>query len=146
MVLSCCAPSCRNKKNAGSPIKFYRFPLDPSRRMLWISAIRWQSFVPTDSHRLCSDHFISGTDSRRTKDALSHSWSLLGHTSLDPLHPDFVPSIFDDVDGRSKEKLKRKLKKYVQTTETKRKRSTSVACTAMEKDKTCTYASSAWIT
>ena len=84
--------------------------------------------------------------SRRTKDALSHSWSLLGHTSLDPLHPDFVPSIFDDVDCGSKEKLKRKLKKYVQTTETKRKRSTSVACTAMEKDKTCTYASSAWIT
>ena len=84
--------------------------------------------------------------SRRKKDALSHSWSLLGHTSLDPLHPDFVPSIFDDVDCRSKEKLKRKLKKYVQTTETKRKRSTYVACTAMEKDKTCTYASSAWIT
>ena len=84
--------------------------------------------------------------SRQTIDALSHSWSLLGHTSLDPLHPDFVPSIFDEVDGPSKEKLKRELKKYVQTTETKRKSSTSVACTAMEKDKTCTYASSAWIT
>ena len=141
MVLSCCAPGCRNKKKAGSPIKYYRFPLDPSRRMLWISAIRWQSFVPTDSHRLCSDHFIYQVPiSRRTKDALSH---LLGHTSLDPLHPDFVPSIFDDVDCRSREKLKRKLKKYIQTTETKRKRSTSVACTAMEKDKTCTYASSA---
>ena len=146
MVLSCCAPGCRNKQNTGSPITFYRFPLDPIRRMLWISAIRWQSFVQLTRIGFAAIISYQVSISRRTKDALSHSWSLLGHTILDPLHPDFVPSIFDDVDGRSKEKLKRKLKKYVQTTETKRKRSTSVACPAMEKDKTCTYASSAWIT
>ena len=29
--------------------------------MLWISALRYRDFVPDDTHRLCSDHFISGT-------------------------------------------------------------------------------------
>ena len=54
---------------------------------------------------------------------------LLGQISHDPLHPDFVPSIFVHVDVRSKETLKRRLDRYFQTTATKRKRLETVART-----------------
>ena len=54
---------------------------------------------------------------------------LLGQISHDPLHPDFVPSIFAHVDVRSREKLKRKLDRYFKTTATKRKRLEAVART-----------------
>ena len=54
---------------------------------------------------------------------------LLGQISHDPLHPDFVPSIFAHVDVGSREKLKRKLDRYIQTTATKRKRLETVART-----------------
>ena len=54
---------------------------------------------------------------------------LLGQISHDPLHPDFVPSIFAHVDVGSREKLKRKLDRYFQTTATKRKRLETVART-----------------
>ena len=62
MVMSCYAPGCTNRKIPGSSTKFYRFPSDRSHRMLWISALRYRDFVPDDTHRLCSDHFISGTN------------------------------------------------------------------------------------
>ena len=54
---------------------------------------------------------------------------LLGQISHDPLHPDFVPSIFAHVDVGNREKLKRKLYRYFQTTATKRKRLETVART-----------------
>ena len=59
--MSCCAPGCTNRKIPGSSTKFYRFSSDRSHRMLWISALRYRDFVPDDTHRLCSEHFISGT-------------------------------------------------------------------------------------
>ena len=140
MVLCCCAPGCRNQKNVGSPIKFYQFPLDRivvgcSGSPQFVSKALYQlthiGFAALISYQVSLLH--------RIKDVLSHSCSLLGQMSLDPLHPDFVLSIFDHLDCRSKEKLKRKLDRYLQTTETKRKRSASIACTAMgkEKDKSC---------
>ena len=51
---------------------------------------------------------------------------LLGQLSHDPLHLDFVPSVFVHVDSRGREKLKRKLDRYFQTSATKRKRLESV--------------------
>uniref|UniRef100_A0A668AB04 THAP domain-containing protein 1 n=1 Tax=Myripristis murdjan TaxID=586833 RepID=A0A668AB04_9TELE len=72
MVDSCCAPGCQNSRRRQVKGKaFYRIPKDPDRRQKWISAIkrarseqkkteRWE---PTgNGFRLCSDHFISGTD------------------------------------------------------------------------------------
>ncbi|KAL5473339.1 hypothetical protein EMCRGX_G027809 [Ephydatia muelleri] len=47
-------------KGPGFSTKFYRFPSDRSQRMLWISALCYRDFVPDDTHRLCSEHLISG--------------------------------------------------------------------------------------
>ena len=60
MVTSCAVSDCQNRQGR-NPKSYYRFPSDPERRRLWTAALKkpfgWQ---PTNSCRVCSDHFISG--------------------------------------------------------------------------------------
>lgn len=104
-----------NRKLTGSSTKFYRY----SHRMLWISVLRKRDFVPDYKHGFCSDHVLFFMQIRSS--FLQHKILLLGQISHDPVHPDWVPSLFILVDSRSREKLKRKLNRYFQTTATKTK-------------------------
>lgn len=83
--MSCCAIGCKNRFESRGELHFYRIPrpktaFDEDRRERWIQAIRrrrsgWSEKTIRTS-RLCSQHFITGK------------------FSLDPNHPDFVPSVF----------------------------------------------------
>lgn len=48
--------------------KLHRFPADPEHRRLWISNVNRKNFLPTESSRVCSAHFVSGerTDTNPT--------------------------------------------------------------------------------
>ncbi|XP_040580792.1 THAP domain-containing protein 11 isoform X2 [Lepeophtheirus salmonis] len=79
----CASPDCKQKFSKGSPIKFFRFPRDKNRRLLWTLAVRQGSscskaknWVPSEDNRLCGRHFITGKASQVKS------------------HPDYVPSIF----------------------------------------------------
>ncbi len=68
--LYCSVVNChRNTKAHNDKVRFFKFPSNnPEKRQLWIQALKrvnpdgtpWQ---PTESSRVCSDHFISGNHS-----------------------------------------------------------------------------------
>ena len=64
MPAYCCAFNCTNRNTVTfrqtTGIKFYRFPKDPVRRSQWAAAVRRVGFVPSDSTRICSVHFVTG--------------------------------------------------------------------------------------
>lgn len=62
MVHTCVVAGCRNRRTPGTTLSFYRFPRDPERKQRWIAAVNRAGWVPNDGSRLCSTHFISGTD------------------------------------------------------------------------------------
>jgi hypothetical protein len=75
MVISCCCYGCTNRQGKNN-IRFYRFPRSEIHKNQWIAAMRRDKWAPTKFSRVCSAHFITGAP------------------SVDPLHPDFVPSLF----------------------------------------------------
>ena len=65
MVVSCSAIDCASRYTTGSGVGLFRFPVDPARRRLWISAIRRRkadgsAWVPSKWDRVCRRHFQSG--------------------------------------------------------------------------------------
>ncbi|KAG7253601.1 hypothetical protein CRUP_002465 [Coryphaenoides rupestris] len=67
-------------KSPGSLVSFYRFPRrDSERRRRWVAAVRRDAWRPGASSRLCSQHFISGKQSKN------------------PLSPDYVPTVFGNI-------------------------------------------------
>ena len=56
----CCAPNCSNRRNSQRNIQFYRIPKDKAVRQKWLQRIRRKGFEPTESTRLCSQHFLGG--------------------------------------------------------------------------------------
>ena len=74
----CCAPNCSNKRNRQRNIQFYRIPKDKAvRQESWLQRIRRKCFEPTESTRLCSQHFLGGK------------------RSMDPASASYLPSVFD---------------------------------------------------
>uniref|UniRef100_A0A673W9N7 Uncharacterized LOC115155760 n=1 Tax=Salmo trutta TaxID=8032 RepID=A0A673W9N7_SALTR len=61
MVHTCVVAGCRNRRIPGTSLSFYRFPRDPDRKQRWIAAVNREGWLPNDGSRLCSTHFISGT-------------------------------------------------------------------------------------
>ncbi|XP_055072743.2 uncharacterized protein [Misgurnus anguillicaudatus] len=76
MGKSCCAIGCKNRFAKNSKISFYRLPKNTERRNKWIAAIRRKNWNPVAETWICSSHFVSGSKNDN------------------PLHPDYVPSIF----------------------------------------------------
>ncbi|XP_065100584.1 uncharacterized protein [Paramisgurnus dabryanus] len=76
MGKSCCAIGCSNRFGKNSKLSFYRLPKQPERRNKWIAALCRKNWNPVTETWICSSHFVSGTKNDN------------------PLHPDYVPSLF----------------------------------------------------
>jgi len=74
----CCVLTCKmSKRNAGTDVRFIKFPVDPKLLEKWRAVIgRGPDFPISQSTRICSKHFVSG---RR---------------SLNPSSEDYIPSVF----------------------------------------------------
>ena len=61
MVTSCAAHGCYNRAKKGSRVKFHKFPSikKADLRKRWIYAMKRKGFQPSDSTKVCSDHFSS---------------------------------------------------------------------------------------
>ena len=79
----CCAPNCSNRRNRQRNIQFYRIPKDKAVRRKWLERIRRKGFEPTESTRLCSQHFLGGK------------------RSMDPANASYLPSLFDHSHAKS---------------------------------------------
>jgi len=79
----CCAPNCSNRRNRQRNIQFYRIPKDKAVRQKWLQRIRRKGFQPTESTRLCSQHFLGGK------------------RSMDPASASYLPSVFDHSHNKS---------------------------------------------
>lgn len=76
---SCCVAigcSMRRGTNLLSAVRMFSFPTESSRRSQWEKAVNRRNWTPSKWSTLCNLHFITG------------------QPSTDPLHPDYVPSIF----------------------------------------------------
>ena len=63
MVRSCSAIGCTNrdtKENRSKGIKFYRIPVKPYKRRLWLAAMRRKDLNPPPDPAICSVHFTGG--------------------------------------------------------------------------------------
>ena len=56
----CCATYCSNSRNKQPHLEYYRIPKEKMLREKWLSLIRRKDFRPSDSTRLCSEHFVGG--------------------------------------------------------------------------------------
>ena len=75
-------------------MSFYRFPKDPARRALWISAVGRKNWTPNAYSWICSAHFVSG------------------EKSDDPLSPGYVPTLFAHTGSPVKRKAVGDLSRY----------------------------------
>ncbi|KAJ8271078.1 hypothetical protein GJAV_G00122490 [Gymnothorax javanicus] len=75
MVTTCVVYGCHNRSSKGSQLRFFRIPvvrknegeaaweLSQRRRALWLARINRKNFQPSESSRVCSDHFVQGRPS-----------------------------------------------------------------------------------
>ena len=61
--ITCCVPHCYNNSQRNPNLSFYVIPKDPAQRKKWLIKISRKDFVPSISHRVCSDHFVGGKKS-----------------------------------------------------------------------------------
>ncbi|OCU00472.1 THAP domain-containing protein 1 isoform X1 [Xenopus laevis] len=96
MPMTCIAYGCNNRFYKGCKKQFFRFPLKDRKRLYdWIAAIRRKNWMPSDTSRICSDHF--------THD----DYMLRPGAQIPRLRLDAVPSVFDGFPDDLKERLKR---------------------------------------
>uniref|UniRef100_A0A8C4HIU4 THAP domain-containing protein 1 n=1 Tax=Dicentrarchus labrax TaxID=13489 RepID=A0A8C4HIU4_DICLA len=95
MGKSCCAIDCTNRSSEGSEQSFYRLPKAAEKRRLWIAAIWRDSWYPGTETWICGSHFVSGKKSD------------------DPLHPDYVPSLFSFTSTADRTRAVNHLERYV---------------------------------
>lgn len=67
----CCATYCSNRRTKQPHLEFYRIPKEKRLRDKWLSLIRRKNFRPSESTRLCSEHFVGGKRSLE-KDSISY--------------------------------------------------------------------------
>uniref|UniRef100_A0A3B3SP61 THAP domain-containing protein 2-like n=1 Tax=Paramormyrops kingsleyae TaxID=1676925 RepID=A0A3B3SP61_9TELE len=104
MVKSCCATDCTNRYSKKSELSFYRLPKNKERRIKWITAMRRNNWNPGSETWICGFHFVSGKKSD------------------DPLHPDYVPSIFSFTSTADQNLAVNNLEKYLRSQEVCKKR------------------------
>ena len=74
MPETCSVKDCKNRGRKGGRISYHRFPaiildqgertreLSTRRRLAWIASLRRKNWNPTEYSRVCSAHFISGSN------------------------------------------------------------------------------------
>ncbi|XP_072279059.1 THAP domain-containing protein 11 [Pyxicephalus adspersus] len=67
---TCCVPGCYSNSHRDKGLHFYTFPKDPELRQLWLKNVSragvtgcFNTFQPTNGHRVCSLHFHGGRKS-----------------------------------------------------------------------------------
>ncbi|XP_073461135.1 THAP domain-containing protein 11 [Aquarana catesbeiana] len=67
---TCCVPGCYSNSHRDKGLHFYTFPKDPELRHLWLKNVSragvtgcFNTFQPTNGHRVCSLHFHGGRKS-----------------------------------------------------------------------------------
>ncbi|XP_052427633.1 peroxynitrite isomerase THAP4-like [Carassius gibelio] len=120
---ACCAVGCNltSGTNALTKIKMFRFPKDKTRRQEWITAVRREAWLPSKNSRICNTHFVTGAP------------------SVDPCHPDYVPSIFtykNTTDGSRK--LERYQRSQRRSSVVEPMDSTSLEVTQTDPEEGCT--------
>ncbi|KAA0723063.1 hypothetical protein E1301_Tti005181 [Triplophysa tibetana] len=110
MGKSCCAIDCKNRFIKNSQLSFYRLPKAREKRCKWIAAIRRRNWNPETETWICASHFVSGKKSD------------------DPLHPDFVPSVFSFTSMADQHRAVRNLERYLRSKDASEKK---IAATAL---------------
>ncbi|XP_073515497.1 THAP domain-containing protein 11 [Phyllobates terribilis] len=71
---TCCVPGCYSNSHRDKGLHFYTFPKDPELRHLWLKNVSragvtgcFNTFQPTNGHRVCSLHFHGGRKSYSIK-------------------------------------------------------------------------------
>uniref|UniRef100_A0A4W4H829 THAP domain-containing protein 1 n=1 Tax=Electrophorus electricus TaxID=8005 RepID=A0A4W4H829_ELEEL len=115
MGKSCCAVYCTNRFSKNSELSFYRLPKAKEKRSKWITAIHRNNWNPGTEAWICSSHFVSGKKSD------------------DPLHPDYVPSLFSFTSTTDRNLAVRNLERFLQSQKVSEKRpiSRELAATAL---------------
>ncbi len=62
---TCCVPGCYNNNKKDKEVSCHKFPKDKLVREKWINAIKRNDFIPTNHHRVCSNHFMGGGGGER---------------------------------------------------------------------------------
>ncbi|KAG0424546.1 hypothetical protein HPB47_028228 [Ixodes persulcatus] len=55
----CCAVGCSNNTGGNHSVSYHRFPGESHLRLQWTRAVRRENWTPTNSSRLCSEHFTA---------------------------------------------------------------------------------------
>ncbi|XP_063834886.1 uncharacterized protein LOC135084075 [Ostrinia nubilalis] len=108
--MNCCISGCINKSrtplNKSKGVKFYYFPKNNiykpwicEKRQQWIKAVKKhtkcpKNWLPTESTRICSEHFIGNKKSDNAK------------------HPSYVPTIFPGAENNRHKKMVQKERTY----------------------------------
>eukprot|EP00079_Xenopus_tropicalis_P011510 XP_002937422.1 PREDICTED: THAP domain-containing protein 1 [Xenopus tropicalis] len=96
MPMTCVAYGCNNRFFKGCKKQFFRFPMKDRKRLFdWIAAIRRKNWMPSETSRICSDHFTL------------NDYMLRPGAQIPRLRLDAVPSVFDGFPDDLKERLKR---------------------------------------
>ncbi|KAM4630703.1 uncharacterized protein ACJ7VT_000355 [Polymixia lowei] len=104
MGKSCCAINCKNRFTRTSDLSFHRLPKAKTRRSKWITAIRRKNWNPGTETWVCGNHFVSGKKND------------------DPLHPDYVPSLFSFTSASDRTRAVNYLERYLLCQEASRRR------------------------
>ncbi|KAM9367033.1 THAP domain-containing protein 1-like [Symphorus nematophorus] len=97
MGKSCCAIKCTNRFDKDSELSFHRVPKAKEKRGKWIAALQRDNLNPDTEAWVCGRHFVSGKKSD------------------DPLHPDYVPSLFSFTSTADRMRAVINLEKYLQS-------------------------------
>lgn len=79
--------------------RLHRFPQDDDERRRWMANVNRKNFVPSESSRVCSEHFISGTrTSANPTPVLKLGYELKARkeTPLSEIHQDSSPVALTD--------------------------------------------------
>ncbi|XP_065198163.1 uncharacterized protein LOC135829700 [Sycon ciliatum] len=57
---TCCVPNCFNHTVLDRGLKFYTFPSDLQRRILWLERIGRPQWIPGAGDMVCGNHFVGG--------------------------------------------------------------------------------------
>lgn len=94
-MVYCAAFNCKNGSNnnqkSEKKVSFFSFPKDEKIRKVWTEKVRRKNWKPSNSSRLCSDHFDDSCYSQNLSVLHAIGWT----ASKLILNSDAIPNIFN---------------------------------------------------